>query len=395
MTSVDVAIVGGGVTGSAIAYHLARAGARVRVLERATPAVEPSASWASAGGVRQQGRDPREWPLTLEAALRWPGLDVELEASTGFVQGGHLHAVEHPADLAELEARVRRERAAGMDVRLVHGADVRRLAPALTPQAVAAAYTPDDGQAHPPATTLAFAAAAQRHGAIYLRGTRVDRLTRSGERIVGLVANGESVSAGWVVLAAGAWSSHLTRPVGLDLPIRTRAPQMLLTSPARPQLAPTLTAVGRPLSLKQLPSGAFFIGGGWPSDVLDDGASLSCRVREASVVGSWAVATAVVPAVAEQRVVRRWCGVEAESFDGVPLIGPAPGLAGLYLAVGFSGHGFQIAPAVGRTVADALQGRATPELEALAPARLLAFDPSAVAEFKADRRGVMPLGTLG
>src|SRR5438874_13186554 len=74
----DIVVVGGGVIGSSIAYHLARAGARVRVYEQAAPAVAPSASWASAGGVRQQGRDPREWPLTLCAARRWPGLHEEL-----------------------------------------------------------------------------------------------------------------------------------------------------------------------------------------------------------------------------------------------------------------------------------------------------------------------------
>lgn len=382
-SGVDVAIIGGGVTGSAIAYHLARAGARVRVFEQAAPAVEPSASWASAGGVRQQNRDPREWPLTLEAARRWPGLDAELEASTGFVQGGHLHVVENPADLPHLETRVGREQAAGMHVRLVDGPDLRGLAPGLTSAAVAAAYTPDDGQAHPPSTTRAFAAAAQRLGATYSAGMHVDCLTRNGDRVTGLEADGQAVPAEVVVLAAGAWSARLAATVGLELPTRTRAPQMLLTSPAPPQLAPTLTAVGRALSLKQLPSGAFFIGGGWPSDVLDDAAGLSCRVREASVAGSWAVATAVLPGLADQTVVQHWCGVEAECFDGVPLIGPAPGLAGLYLAVGFSGHGFQIAPAVGRTVADALQHRPTPELDALAPSRLLTFDPAAVARFKA------------
>ena len=95
MPALDVAIVGGGVIGSSIAYHLARASARVGVFEQAVPAVEPSASWASAGGVRQQGRDPREWLLTLEASHRWPRLDEELGAHTGFVQGGHLHVVEH------------------------------------------------------------------------------------------------------------------------------------------------------------------------------------------------------------------------------------------------------------------------------------------------------------
>src|SRR5262249_50299895 len=81
---LDLVVVGGGVIGSSIAYHLARAGARVRVYEQAAPAVAPSASWASAGGVRQQGRDPREWPLTLEASRRWPNLAAELEAPTGF-----------------------------------------------------------------------------------------------------------------------------------------------------------------------------------------------------------------------------------------------------------------------------------------------------------------------
>ena len=75
MTTADVVVVGGGVIGSSIAYHLAGAGARVVVVERSEPASPPSASWASAGGVRQQGRDAREWPLTMEAARRWPNLD--------------------------------------------------------------------------------------------------------------------------------------------------------------------------------------------------------------------------------------------------------------------------------------------------------------------------------
>ena len=387
VTVVDVAIVGGGVTGSSIAYHLARAGARVRVFEQATPAVEPSASWASAGGVRQQGRDPREWPLALEASQRWPRLDQELGARTGFVQGGHLHVVEHADDLPALEARVARERGASMDIRIIQGPELRGLAPALAPRVCAAAYTPGDGQAHPPGTTRAFAAAAQRHGARYLTRARVDHLTLEHARVTGLVTSAGSVGAGWVVLAAGAWTPRLAASIGLDLPLRTMAPQMLLTSPAPPLLAPTVTAVGRPLSLKQLPSGEFFIGGGWPSDILDDGQRLACRVREDSVAGSWAVASAVVPAVGSQRVARSWCGLEAECFDGVPLIGPDPAHAGLYLAVGFSGHGFQIAPAVGRAVADALSGKATPHLEGLEPGRAARFDPIEVAAFKAEPTG--------
>jgi sarcosine oxidase subunit beta len=383
MTTVDVAIIGGGVVGSSVAYHLARAGAQVQVFEQApAPAAEPSASWASAGGVRQQGRDPREWPLTIEASRRWPSLEDELEMRCRFVQGGHLHLVEQASDLPPLEARVARERAAGMNIRVVRGPELAAIASSLGPQVIAAAYTPDDGQAHPPSTTRAFAAAARRLGVRYSTSTRIDRLTLEHGRVTGLAANEEPVLARWVVLAGGAWSSRLAASVGLDLPLRTRALQMLLTTPGPKLLAPTVTAVGRQLSLKQLPGGEFFIGGGWPADVLNDDGGLSCRIREESVAGSWAVATAVVPTIGVQRIEQRWAGVEAESFDGVPLIGPVPMPAGLYLVVGFCGHGFQLAPAVGRAVADALAGASPPALEAFDPARAATFDQAAVTAFK-------------
>ncbi|MBV9356533.1 MAG: FAD-binding oxidoreductase [Chloroflexi bacterium] len=387
MKAVDVAIVGGGVTGSSIAYHLARAGAQVQVFEQAVaPAVEPSASWASAGGVRQQGRDPREWPLTIEAGRRWPSLEDELGMSVEFVQGGHLHVVEQASDLPLLEARVAREAAAGMNVRVVHGLELGAIAPSLGPRVIAAAYTPDDGQAHPPTTTRAFAAAARRLGARYSTGTRVDRLTVEHGRLTGFTANAESVPARWVVLAGGAWSSRLAASVGLDLPLRTLGLQMLLTTPGPKQLAPTVTAESRQLSLKQLPGGEFFIGGGWRADVLDDDGRLSYRIREASVAGSWAVATEVVSRVGSQRIQQRWAGLEAACFDGVPLIGPVPTPAGLYLVVGFCGHGFQLAPAVGRAVADALAGASPPALAPFDPARASSFDPAAVTAFKEERR---------
>ncbi len=383
MTTVDVVVVGGGVVGSSVAYHLARAGAQVQVFEQApSPAAEPSASWASAGGVRQQGRDPREWPLTIEAGRRWPGLEDELRMSFRFVQGGHLHLVEQASDLPPLEARVARERAAGMNIRMIRGPELAAIAPSLGPHVIAAAYTPDDGQAHPPSTTRAFAAAAQRLGARYSTGTRVDGLILQHGRVTRFIANGDPVLAGWVVLAGGAWSSHLAASVGLNLPLRTLGLQMLLTTPGPKLLAPTVTAVGRQLSLKQLPGGEFFVGGGWPADVVDDDGRLSYRIREESVIGSWAVAREVVPKIGSQRIEQRWAGLEAECFDGVPLIGPVQLLVGLYLVVGFCGHGFQLAPAVGRAVADALAGASPPALEAFDPARAATFAPVAVTTFK-------------
>ena len=167
-------------------------------------AVAPSASWASAGGVRQQGRDPRGWPLTLEAARRWPTLDEELGAPTGFVQGGHLHLAETEAERAALEQRVHNESRAGMNIRMLDSAATYQVVSSLKPWLVGAAYTPDDGQADPRRTTAAFAAAAQRHGAAYFNGSRVNELLESNGRVRGIrVATGDIV-ADSVVLATGS-----------------------------------------------------------------------------------------------------------------------------------------------------------------------------------------------
>jgi sarcosine oxidase subunit beta len=366
---LDVVVVGGGVIGSSIAYHLARSGARVRVYEQSAPAVAPSASWASAGGVRQQGRDPREWPLTLEASRRWPNLDAELGAPTGFVQGGHLHLVETEADIAGLEQRVQDEARGGMNIRMLEPSAIYQVAAALKPGLRAAAFTPEDGQADPRRTTAAFASAAQRQGVEYFNSSHVDALLESNGRIRGIRLATVEVAADAVVLATGVWTNALTRPLGCDVPIEPRAPQMLLTTAGPRALAPTVTAVGRTLSLKQLPSGEYFIGGGWPTDIVEGDSGLMCRVRPDSVAGSWAVATQIAPAVVDQQVAESWGGLEAQSVDGVPFLGLARGLDGAFLAVGFSGHGFQLSPAVGRAIADLLSGARVPELEPLSAQR--------------------------
>ncbi|MBV8425241.1 MAG: FAD-binding oxidoreductase [Candidatus Eremiobacteraeota bacterium] len=367
MHRTDVVVIGAGVIGASIAYHLAREGTRVTLFDHVDAPSAPSASWASAGGVRSQRRDPREWPLTVAAAARWPGLDKELEFATGFRQGGHLHVAEREDEIAELKARVERERAAGIKVEFIDAAGVRALAPALAPGVIAASYTPADGHADPRATTSAFSRAAVREGATFVRAY-VERIAIENDSVIGVVVNGEMQAADLTVLAAGSWSMRLAQAIGVPLPIALRAYQMLLSMPARPVLEPTITAVNRALSLKQLRTGAFFIGGGWPGEI--DEPAHACRTTPESIEGNWAVATAVVPAVGNARVATSWCGLEGDAFDGVPLIGPVPQCRGLYVAAGFTGHGFQIAPAVGEAVAQAVRQGAEPvALHGLNPAR--------------------------
>ena len=381
MHITDTLIVGGGIIGSSIAYHLARQGRQVLVVERNQVAVEPVASWASAGGVRRQGRNPAEAALASEAIARWPSLEAELEADMHYRQGGNLLIGESDADAANLAAHVEQQIAMGFtDVRLLDAKDTHAIVPALSEQVVAASYSPADGQADPPLSTHAFANAAQRLGATYWTETECTSLIVSGAHVTGARTSRDDVSASHVVLAAGAWSDSLTGAVGLRLPVRMQALQMLRSSPAaQGLLTPVLGVMSRQLSLKQLPDGAFLLGGGWPGAVAKG--RRGYEMHHESMSGNWAEAVAVLPAVGQQQIARAWCGLEAMSIDNIPFIGPVPGVEGLTLATGFSGHGFAISPAVGRAVADQLAGRPTPELDGLSPARIVATPAAQVNAF--------------
>jgi sarcosine oxidase subunit beta len=385
----EVVVIGGGVTGSSIAYHLARQGRHVLVVERAAPAVEPAASWASAGGVRRQGRHPAEVALAIEAIERWPSLSDELEADLAYQQGGNLRVALGEGAAEETARFVERQHANGFaDVRLLDRAEALEVVPVLGEGVLAASYSPKDGQADPALTTRAFAAAAQRHEATYWDDTATHALLAAGERVTGVRTTRGDVLADAVVLAAGAWSDTLAGTVGVRLAIRTRTPQILISSPAPPgTLVPVLGAATPNLSLKQLRTGEFMLGGGWPGVPSEDRRSYT--MLESSIEGGWAAGVTVLPAVGEQRITKKWCGLEAQGFDNIPLIGPVPGIAGLTVAAGFSGHGFALAPAVGRCVADQLAGRPTPELAGLDPSRAADFDSDALDRFL---NGATPTG---
>jgi glycine/D-amino acid oxidase-like deaminating enzyme len=380
-TNTDIVIVGGGVIGNSIAYHLARRRRQVLVVERSGVAVSPAASWASAGGVRRQGRHPAEAMLAIEAIERWRTLEQELAADLHYRQGGNLLLAESDTEANQLSEFVHRQQEVGfVDVRLVDQNEALALVPGLNERVVAGSYSPSDGQADPVLTTRAFASAAQRFGATYWTGTHTSGLLVRNERVVGVQTERGEIQAEHVVLAAGAWSAELAATIGLRLPIRTRALQMILSTPAQSNvLQPVISAVGRVLSLKQLASGAFLLGGGWLGDPTPDRRSYTMRLS--GVQGNWTTACELLPVVGEQRIDHSWCGLEGQSIDDFPLIGAMPGLEGLTLAVGFSGHGFALAPAVGRCVADQINGHPTPELDGLSPSRMASLHPHAVETF--------------
>jgi sarcosine oxidase subunit beta len=347
----SIVIIGGGLVGLSAAFHLRRADSRisVTVLERAR--VGDAASGASAAGVRAMGRDPAERALALESLGRWPALDRELEGKTGYRRGGGLRVALDDAGWAEARETVAAQRAAGVPVELVDAATARRLAPGLSSDCRGGVHCAIDGQAEALATVQAFAAAARRLGARIEEGAVAGTLALDGRRVAAVVrGDGAREACDVAIVAGGAWTAPLLASVGVSLPLLGRGLQMLLTDPAPASLASVVGCFGRPLSLKQLDDGAYLIGGGWPARIPDASVN-GWEVLSDSIRGSLEVARAVYPPLDARPVARSWAGIEAFTPDDLPVLGPVPGVDGLLVAAGFSGHGFALVPAVGDILA--------------------------------------------
>ena len=368
----SVVIVGGGLMGLSAAFHLRRArpDVAVTVLERAV--VGAAASGASAAGVRVMGRDRAERALALAALARWPELSRELEADTRYRRGGGLRVALDDDAWRQTAAWVAEQRADGVALDVVDAASARRLAPGVSPDCRGGVYSAIDGQAEAAATVAAFATAARRLGARVEEGVGAAALVTERDRAVGVVRTDGGRQAGDVVIvSAGAWTSPLLVPLGVRLPLETRALQMLLTRPAPAALEPVVSAFDRKLSLKQLADGTYLVGGGWPADIAT-GPGNACTLRDDSVAGSLRVAREVHPPTGRCALQRGWAGLEAFTPDDLPVLGSLPGVEGLLVAAGFCGHGFALSPTVGDVLASlALGTDARPDLWAgLRPERL-------------------------
>ncbi len=354
-----IVIVGGGLMGLSAAFHLCRAdpGARVTVLERER--VGAAASGASAAGVRVMGRDPAERALALASLARWPDLDRELEAPTGYRRGGGLRLALDDAAWGAAPGWVAEQRADAVPVELVDAAAARRLAPGIAPTCRGGVHCAMDGQADAMATVRAFATAARRLGARVEEGVGARALRVERGRLTAVERDdGRRLACDAAIVAAGAWTGALLSAVGVRVPIETRPLQMLLTEPAPAGLAPVLGAFDHRLSLKQLDDGAYLIGGGWPAHVTDHAAN-RYELLDESVKASLTTARSVYPPLAGCALARGWAGLEAFTPDDLPMIGPVPGIDGLAAAAGFSGHGFALSPMIGDLLASLALGGET------------------------------------
>ena len=352
----DVIVIGGGLHGCSAALHLSMRGVRVLVLEK--DHVGRHASGVNAGGVRQLGRHVAEVPLSVASMALWHHIGELVDDDCGFESHGQVKVAESGAELAMLEARVAELQALGFTHEEVVGRDeLRALVPAIADHCVGALVSRGDGAAIPFRTTFAFRRKAISLGARFQEGGAVTRLVRQGGLWSVETGDGGRFEAPVVVNCAGAWADRVAAQVGEPVPLEVIAPMLMITARVPPFIKPVVGATGRTLSFKQFPNGTVLIGGGLLGRAERDENRTELDFSQVTVNAR--TVWDLFPAMRGATIVRAWAGIEARMPDQIPVIGPSGTEPDLYHAFGFSAHGFQLGPIVGRITADLITGGAT------------------------------------
>jgi sarcosine oxidase, subunit beta len=367
----DVIVIGGGFHGCSAALHLAKQGVSVLVLEKHT--VARHASGVNAGGVRQLKRDFREVPLSMAAMEQWLNLESllgsELARSCQFSGSvGQIAVALDDAGVEWCETRFQRGAQLGYNFeQLLTREQVRERIPKITPACKGGLLSARDGHANPARTTQAFRLRAEQLGAVVRERTRVTGLAHTGNNWLVETAVG-TFRADTVINSAGAWAYQIAEQVGESLPRTHEAYSLMVTARLPKFVEPVVLGVGRTLSFKQTEAGTLVIGGGFLGNPdLEEGTAATVIER---MKGSASTVLEFFPSLKHTVIVRTWAGLEAVTPDDIPVIGPSQTVPRLWHSFGYSGHGFQLAPSVGATLADLIvNGTAALSLDAFSPGR--------------------------
>jgi len=353
--AADVAIVGGGTAGCSTALHLRGRGATVVLLERGMCGGQ--ASGVNYGGVRQQGRDLAELPLARRSREMWGRLAEIVGSDCEFVASGHVKLARSDAEMAELEAYREAVRPYGLELELLGRDDLRTRYPFLGDAAAGGSLCADDGQANPRLVAPAFARAARAAGADVREHAPVTMIEHDGTQFTLHTTSGIEVRAATLVNVAGAWGNEIAARFGESVPEDVIAPNMCVTEPVPHFMVPNFGVCGGGFYVRQIPRGNVIFGGGRG---IADRERLRAYPVAATSLDASRQTIALVPRLRHAQIIRTWTGIEGTMPDGIPVIGPSRTTAGLFHAFGFSGHGFQLGPAMGAVLAELILDGATP-----------------------------------
>ncbi|MCC5974117.1 MAG: FAD-binding oxidoreductase [Rubellimicrobium sp.] len=398
-TEADVVVVGGGIIGLMTAWHLAKAGLRAVVVEKGKVGGEQSSrNW---GWIRQQGRDPAELPIMIEANAIWRGLGRRIGPALGLARTGVLYLAETEKEVAGFEDWLVHARAHDVDTVLCDGAAVAGMMPQAGRRWLAGLWTASDMRAEPWVAVPLLARMAVEDGVTIREHCAARLIDMAGGKVAGVVTEHGRIAAPEVVVAGGAWSSLFLRRHGVSIPQLSVKATVLATGPL-PEVFAGQAADGR-LAWRRRADGGyslapgafheFFIGpdavrnfGKYIPQLRADYSSTHLRLAapplypdawgtarswsgdaptpfermrilnpapNARVLGQLVADFAeTFPGLPPVTVARAWAGMIDTMPDTVPVIDRARTPEGLTIATGMSGHGFGIGPGIGRVVAD-------------------------------------------
>ena len=363
----EVAIVGAGILGSCAAWHLARNGVDVVVLERGRR--NCAASGNNAGSLHVQllaydfldragadgGPAARTLPLQRDSAAAWPELAAALGADLDIEITGGLMLAEDTDRLERLRRKAALERRHGVEVEVLSASELRDLAPYVSPRMAGAAWCAAEGRINPLRAGPAVLEGAVAAGARVHEEAEVLEVTRAGAGFEVRTARG-AIRAGKVLNACGAWSARIAEMAGGRLPARAHPIQLIVTEAAPPFVGHLLAFADRHLTLKQVRNGNLVIGGGWRA-TLDADTGRPTVLRESFEGNLW-VASRVLPGLDAMHVIRSWAAMNV-AVDGAPILGELPGVPGFFHAV--TVNGMTLGPLLGRITAEWMRtGRPPP-----------------------------------
>ncbi|HLZ57868.1 MAG TPA: glycine oxidase ThiO [Ktedonosporobacter sp.] len=358
--TTDVVIIGGGVVGCTIAYHLRKKGVEVIVMEREEIAAESSS--AAAGLLSPLGRllvPGAGTELLLASWSRYDELLPALEEASGvhveYQQHGSLRTATSEQEEAQLRQQMVFWASLGIEVVWLTGDEARQREPLLGPEVVAAVHAPKEGSIKAPALTRAYAGAARYLGALIYEQTEVAGIQSTGSRITGVqTVQDDTIICNHLVIAAGAWSARCSDWLGFSLPVSPMRGQILsLRQPAQPMRH--ILFDGNIYLIPKFDNTIY-------AGATVERVGFDKQITAGGVAWLLSSTLALAPALANTSIANIWAGLRPGSPDDQPILGKAPGWENVTLATGHGGAGFELSAITGQTIAELVSSGQTPEL---------------------------------
>lgn len=359
----DVVIIGGGVTGCSIAHHLAQRGVRnVVVLEKNFLA--SGATGKSSACIRQHYSTPETCRMVLQSLRFFETFEERTGGrSASFVRVGYLLGVDNRLR-KQMEASVTLQQSVGINTRLVSPDEMREIEPRIrTDDLVAGCYELESGYADPSMTTQGFAGAARERGVRIIEQTEVTGIFTRGDRVTGVETSRGAIETSVIVNAAGIWGDRIGRMVGMEIPLTICRHKINFFARPREAAAPHPLVYDFVTNIYTRPeTGGLTLVGSLDSDELQDRADPD-RYNEGvsfeETANAMERAAHRFPVMEQGSVAKGYAGCFDVTPDWHPILDHSP-VQGFYIAVGFSGHGFKLSPAVGDIVAKLVVDGKTP-----------------------------------